>query len=84
MSAATHHIFFAPRLEIVLLQQHSDGFATDVVDQFAFHRLRGDQPDTPAGLAVGSRPAHHGDNALRFGFAEQGRGTGTGTFLERV
>src|SRR5487761_170739 len=63
-SSATHHIFFPPRLQIVTLKQQMDGRPRHVPDQFALHRLLGDQTHRPARPARRRRPADHGDNAL--------------------
>jgi hypothetical protein len=59
-----HHIFFPPRLEIVVKQQNPDGFSTHSWYQFTFHGLFGYQSHGPTRLALWRIAAYHGDDAL--------------------
>src|SRR5438105_1251404 len=63
-SSAMHHIFFPPRLEIVVEQQDANSFSSDRGNQFPLHRFFGHQPHRPAGTPLGGISADHGDNAL--------------------
>src|SRR5262249_29833241 len=60
--AGTHHIFFPPRLEVVVGEDDSDGFATDAVHDLACDRLLGGQAHGPSCPAVGRRTADHRDD----------------------
>ena len=47
-----HHIFFPPRLELVVRQGHSYGLPSDLPHDPSFHHLGGDQADGPPRVAV--------------------------------
>src|SRR5271170_5976128 len=64
LSSATHHIFFPPRLEVVVEEQNSDGFPSHSRDQTPLDRFFCHQPHGPAGAAFGWITADHGDDAL--------------------
>src|ERR1700730_1401500 len=64
LSSPTHHIFFPPRLEVVVNEQYPDGFPSHARNQSSFHGFLGYQPHGPAGAALGRVTANHGDNAL--------------------
>src|ERR1039457_3317461 len=64
LSSATHHIFFPPRLEVVVEEQNPDGFPSHAWDQSALHRFLGHQSHGPAGAALWRATAHHGDDPL--------------------
>src|ERR1035437_1313479 len=63
-SSATHHIFFPPRLQIVVLKKKANRFPTHRRRQLSLHRFGGDQTHTPSCLAFGRRRAHHGNDPL--------------------
>ena len=58
----THHIFFPPRFERVVLQQHPDRLSADLVDDAALHALLDDEHDGPSSASLGRWPADHGDD----------------------
>src|SRR5580693_1749504 len=62
--SATHHIFFPPRLEVVVEQQNTDGFPAHSWHQFPFNRLLGYQSHAPTGVALGWLATYHGNDAL--------------------
>src|SRR5215471_10261283 len=62
--SATHHIFFPPRLEVVVEQQNPDGLPTHLRYQFPLHRLLGHQSNRPTRLPLWRIAAHHGDDSL--------------------
>src|SRR5215475_931405 len=72
LSSATHHIFFPPRLELVVEEKNADGFPSYARSQFALNGLLGDQPHGPAGAAFGRVAADHGDNPLFLAGVEHG------------
>jgi hypothetical protein len=59
-----HHIFFPPRLEVVVQQQNPYGFASHARDESAVHGFRRDEAHCPTGSTFGRITADHGDNAL--------------------
>jgi hypothetical protein len=71
LSSGTFHIFFPPRLEIVVDQQQPDGFSPYFRNEAAFYRFLGHQTDSPTGMACGRVAADHGDDALLFGGLQQ-------------
>src|SRR5258708_23559813 len=66
-TSTAHHFFFPPRLQLVALQQNSDGLSSRTGDQFAFDRLLGDQPHRPTRSPLWRLTTDHGDNALLLG-----------------
>src|SRR5271157_668912 len=63
-SSATHHIFFPPRLEVVVEEQHPNGFPSRTGNQSPFLGFLRHQPHGPASAALRRRSAHHGDDPL--------------------
>ena len=51
VSSPTHHIFFAPRLEVVVTKRDANRLSADVVDESAGHCLAGDEADGSATLS---------------------------------
>src|SRR3979409_206985 len=64
LSSPTHHIFFPPRLEVVVEEQHPDGFPSYARNQSSFHGFLGYQSHGPASAALRRITANHGNNAL--------------------
>ena len=71
-SAATHHIFFPPRLEVVALKKYPNRLSPGSRHELALDRFLGNQPHRPARPARGRITAHHGDDALFLAGPEQG------------
>ena len=82
-SSATHHIFFPPRLEVVVEEQDPNGFPSHSGDQPAFDRFLRYQPHGPAGAALGRVAAYPSDDPLLLGIVEHGGCAGTLFFEER-
>src|SRR6185503_11667654 len=59
---AHHHIFFPPRLEVVVLEKNADGFSSHAGRQFALDGFLRRQPDGPTGAAFGRIGANQGDD----------------------
>src|SRR6516164_6786047 len=81
-SSATHHIFFPPRLEVVVQKQDPDRLSADAGDQFAFDRLMDNQPHRPAGPSPGRLAANHGDDPLSLALIENGGSARARLFVE--
>src|SRR5215470_18264873 len=64
LSSATHHIFFPPRLEVVVQEQNPDRFPSHARDQAPLDGLLCYQTDRPAGAALRGIATHHRDNPL--------------------
>src|ERR1039458_9281809 len=64
LSSARHHIFFPPRLEVVVEEQNPNGFPSHAGNQSSFHRFLGHQSHGQAGAALGRRTAPTGDDPL--------------------
>src|SRR3954447_16471993 len=71
VSSATHHIFFPPRLEVVVKKQNPDGFPSYSWDQSALDRFFGYQSHGPPSAPLWWVAAHHGDNALTLTILQQ-------------
>src|SRR5829696_7783837 len=84
LRSATHHIFFPPRLEVVVEQQNSDGLSSHLRNQFAFYGFLGNEADRPTGATFGRVGAHHGDNPLLLGAVEHLGGAGALLLIERA
>src|ERR1700692_2810133 len=63
-SSATHHIFFPPRLEVVVKEQYPDRFSSHSRNQSSFHGFLRHQSHGPAGAGLGRITANHDDIAL--------------------
>src|ERR1035437_7363249 len=63
-SSATHHIFFPPRLQVVVEQENPNGFPSHLGDQFSFDDLLGHQPHRPSSAPSGWSAANHGNDQL--------------------
>src|SRR5450755_2194605 len=61
LSSATHHIFFPPRLEVVVEQQNPNGLSSDSRNQFPLHRFFGHQAHGPSGKTLRRSAADHSD-----------------------
>src|SRR5579863_5531046 len=81
--AGTHHIFFAPRLELVARQDDADALAPDFVDDTSASRLLGHQAHGPAGASHRRRPAHQRDDGRFLVAVELAVGLGTRILAER-
>src|ERR1035437_2850230 len=77
VTSATHHIFFPPRLQVVVLQKNPDCFSTHARHQLSFDGLFNDEAQAPPGVAFGRFAADHGYNALLFRGVKQFGGTRT-------
>src|SRR5215467_864407 len=62
--SATHHIFFPPRLEVVVKQQNPYRLPSYLRHQFTLHRFFGHQANRPPGATLWRIATDHGDNAL--------------------
>ena len=76
LSSATHHIFFPPRLEVVVEEQDADCFPSHPRNQSPFDGFLRHQTHRPAGAAFGRIAAHHGDNPLLLAVIEHRGGAG--------
>src|ERR1019366_3549328 len=83
LSSATHHIFFPPRLEVVVEEQNPDRFPSHAWDQSALHRFLGYQSHGPAGAALWRVTAHHGDDPLLLAVFQNRRSAGPLLVVER-
>src|SRR5262245_33632112 len=81
--SATHHIFFPPRLEVVVQKENADSFSSYPGCQLALDGFLGDEAHGPSGGALGRVAANHGDDALLLGGVEHGSGTRALFFIER-
>jgi hypothetical protein len=63
-----HHIFFPPRLEIVVEKYQPNGFPADPWRQFSPHCFIGYQSHRPSSMALWWLATNHGDNALSLAF----------------
>src|ERR1017187_3059886 len=77
LSSATHHIFFPPRLEVVVEEQNPDRFPSHAWDQPALHLFLGHQSHGPAGTALWRVAAHHGDDPLLLAVFQNRRSAGS-------
>src|SRR5258708_638327 len=68
---AHHHIFFPPRLEVVVEQQNPDCFPSHSWNQSPPHGFLGHQSHGPPGPAFGRVAAHHGNDALPLAVLQQ-------------
>src|ERR1019366_1219629 len=64
LSSATHHIFFPPRLEVVVEQQDPDGLTPNAGHQFAFHGFLGYQTHGPSRAPFGRITTNHRNDPL--------------------
>src|SRR5271157_394938 len=62
--SATHHIFFPPRLEVVVEQQNPNRLPSYLWHQFTLHRFLRHQADRPAGTTFWRIAADHRDDPL--------------------
>ena len=69
-SSATHHIFFPPRLQFVVLKQDADRLPADLRRQLPLDGFFGDESHRPPRLARGRRTAHHGDDPLTLSWVQ--------------
>src|ERR1017187_2142793 len=70
-SSATHHIFFPPRLQVVVEQENPNGFPSHLGDQFSFDDLLGHQPHRPSSAPSWWSAANHGNDPLLLAFVQQ-------------
>src|SRR5215469_4776031 len=82
LSSATHHIFFPPRLEVVVQKQDANRLSADAGDEFPLDRLLDDQTHGPAGPALGRVGAHHGNDPLLLAPVEHRCRTRAVSFIE--
>jgi hypothetical protein len=83
LSSATHHIFFPPRLEVVVEEQNPNRFPSHAWNQSPLHRLLRHQSHGPAGAAFGRVAAHHGDDPLLLAVVQHSRRAGALPVIER-
>src|SRR5205823_14996540 len=83
LSSPTHHIFFPPRLEVVVEEQNPDGLPSHAWDQSPFDGFLRHQAHGPAGAAFGRIAAHHGDDPLLLTLVEHSGRAGTLLFEQR-
>jgi len=83
LSSATHHIFFPPRLEVVVEEQNPDRFPSHAWDQSALHRFLGHQSHSPAGATLWWVTAHHGNDPLLLAVYQNRRSTGPLLVVQR-
>jgi hypothetical protein len=84
LSSGTHHVFFPPRFELVLCQDHPHRFAADLVDYAALDRVFGEQPNRPSSAPVRWRPAHQRDQCSLLRAVQFGLAAGPRLLAERV
>ena len=72
-SSGMHHIFFPPRLELVLSQDDTHRFSAHSIDDAALDRAFGQQADRPTRAAFWRRAAHQGDERCLLRAIELGR-----------
>src|SRR6266516_6348812 len=82
-SSATHHIFFPPRLEVVVEQQDPDGFPPNVRHQLTFYRLLGHQTHGPSRTTFGRITTNHGNDPLFLAGVERDCGPRMPLIVER-
>src|ERR1035437_1703404 len=82
-SSATHHIFFPPRLQIVVLKKKANRFPAHRRCQLSLHRFTSDQTHTPTCLAFGRRRAHHGNDPLILAYVQRPWFAGARLFIQR-
>lgn len=78
-----HHIFFPPRLEVVVLQQDANGLAAYPGNQLALNRFFGHHPYGPARIAWWGIGANHRDDSLAPTRLQQSCRTGPLLVVER-
>src|SRR5689334_9208247 len=83
LSSATHHIFFPPRLEVVVEVQNPNGFPSHPGDQPPLDGLLRHQAYGPAGAAFRRIAAYHSDDPLLLGIVEHGGGARALLFEQR-
>src|SRR5271154_1546614 len=83
LSSATHHIFFPPRLEVVVKEQNPDGFPSHAWNQSPLHRLLRHQSHGPAGATLWRVAAHHGDDPLLLAVVQNSLSAGALLVVER-
>src|SRR6266849_9671058 len=71
-----HHIFFPPRLEVVVLQQDANGLAAYSGNQLALNRFLRHHPYGPARIALRGIGANHRDDPLALTRLQQSCRTG--------
>src|SRR6267142_3243802 len=81
-SFGTHHIFFPPRFQVVLLEQKTNTFSSDLPCQLALLGFLGHQPYRPTRLAGRRLSTNHGDDALLLRFFNSGSRTRSWTIIE--
>src|SRR5215467_7552271 len=64
VSSGTHHIFFPPRLEVVVEQQNPNRFPSHPGNQSPLYGLLGHQAHRPTGAAFWRIATHHSDDPL--------------------
>src|SRR5665213_1189125 len=84
LSSATHHIFFPPRLEVVVEQQNPNALSSYSRNQFPLHRFLGHQTHGPSGKTLRRIAADHGDNALLLAVVKQPGRPGPLLFIKRA
>src|SRR5450631_2762395 len=84
LSSATHHIFFPPRLEVVVEQQNPNGLSSCSRNQFPLHRFLGHQAHGPSGKTLRWIAANHSDNALLLAVVQQPGRSGPRLFIKRA
>src|SRR5689334_5733788 len=62
--SATHHIFFPPRLQVVVEQQNADRLPSYRWHQLSFDRFFAHKPNRPPRVPLRRLAANHRDNAL--------------------
>ncbi|HSB15077.1 MAG TPA: hypothetical protein VLE22_11505 [Bryobacteraceae bacterium] len=82
MSSATHHIFFPPRLEVVVEEQNPNRFPSHAWNQPPFYGFLRNQSHGPAGAAFGRVAAHHGDDPLLLAVFQHSRRAGARLVIE--
>src|ERR1700758_895829 len=63
-SSPTHHIFFPPRLHIMIPEQNADRLPTHLRHQRSLHRFLGDEANAPTRPAGRRLATHHSDDPL--------------------
>src|SRR5215467_13426395 len=82
--SATHHIFFPPRLEVVVEQQNPDRLSSHPRNQLSFHRFFGYQTDRPARATFWRGGAHHCDDPLLLVVVQHFGGAGPLLLIKRA
>src|SRR4051794_19342368 len=81
--SAIHHIFFPPRLQVVVLKENPDCLASDVGDQLSLDGLFRDQAHGPAGVPLRRRAVHHSHDALALAAVQQRPGSRSWPVIQR-